>query len=86
MALRRVVARSGLPGMGLLLAGCALPGEKPPPVDYAACGAPRPEVCTMEYRPVCGLHEAGLKQTYSNACSACADLTVVAHTAGACAN
>lgn len=71
--------------MILLLAACALPGEIPSPAVATACVAPRPEVCTMEYRPVCGLLEAGSRRTYSNACSACADLEAVAHTAGACA-
>ena len=85
MGLRRVVARSGMPGFGLLLAGCALPGEVPPSTGATTCITPRPEVCTMEYRPVCGLLEAGVSRTYSNACSACADPGVVAHTAGACA-
>lgn len=85
MGPRHFAARSGVPGLVLLLAACALPGELPPPADATACVAPRPEVCTMEYRPVCGLHEAGSSRTYSNACSACADPGVVAHTAGTCA-
>lgn len=47
------------------------------------CEDPRPEVCTMDYRPVCGYAESGHK-TYSNACTACSDIAVVGYTDGEC--
>ena len=49
-----------------------------------ACADPRPQVCTLQYDPVCGLFGDGKNKTYSNACSACTDATVSAHRPGAC--
>ncbi|MBW1749103.1 MAG: hypothetical protein JRJ37_00080 [Deltaproteobacteria bacterium] len=48
------------------------------------CTAPRPEVCTQEYIPVCGKLGDGNQKTYSNACSACADSEVVNYQSGPC--
>jgi hypothetical protein len=49
-----------------------------------ACEEPRPQVCTMQYDPVCGLTGNNQYKTYSNACSACSDASVSAHSPGAC--
>jgi len=49
-----------------------------------ACEEPRPQLCTMQYDPVCGLTADNQYKTYSNACSACSDASVSAHTPGAC--
>ena len=49
-----------------------------------ACEEPRPQLCTMQYDPVCGLTADSQSKTYSNACSACSDTSVSAHTPGAC--
>ena len=49
------------------------------------CNAPRPELCTREYRPVCGLHRSEIEwKTYSNACSACSDSAVRGYRPEAC--
>jgi hypothetical protein len=48
------------------------------------CPASRPEVCTMEYLPVCAELFDGSVETYSNACTACADKDVNAYREGAC--
>lgn len=48
------------------------------------CEDPRPEVCTMDYRPVCGRLEDGSTQTYANGCGACADPEVVSWVENAC--
>jgi hypothetical protein len=69
----------------LLLAGCA--SGAPNGVDSnpeQVCTEPRPEVCTMEYKPVCARLEDGSQQTYSNGCGACADERVVAWRERAC--
>lgn len=48
------------------------------------CEEPRPEVCTLEYRPVCAQLRDGSRKTYSNGCSACADTNVESWIADAC--
>ena len=52
--------------------------------DLTACTDPRPEMCTMDYNPVCGMHADGSRKTYSNGCSACTNAAVVGWSAGAC--
>jgi tetratricopeptide (TPR) repeat protein len=48
------------------------------------CADPRPQACTRDYRPACGLLRDHSSRTYGNACSACADPEVVSQSAGAC--
>ena len=55
--------------------------------DITICTEPRPEVCTMDYTPVCGLRNVAGKEerkTYSNACSACSDPTVIGYKKDTC--
>jgi hypothetical protein len=55
--------------------------------DISMCTDPRPEVCTMDYTPVCGLRNVAGKEewkTYSNACSACSNPTVTGYKKDAC--
>ena len=40
------------------------------------CEEPRPQVCTMEYRPVCASLSDGSMKTYASGCSACGDTQV----------
>jgi hypothetical protein len=54
------------------------------PVAGGTCADPRPQMCTRDYRPACGLRRDNSRKTYSNACSACADADVVSQSAGAC--
>ena len=54
------------------------------PVAGGVCADPRPQMCTREYRPACGVQRGGSRKTYGNACSACADPDVVSQEAGAC--
>ena len=49
-----------------------------------ACEEPRPQLCTMQFDPVCGLTADNQYKTYSNACSACSDASVSGHSPGAC--
>lgn len=48
------------------------------------CPDTRPEVCTQQYDPVCASTGAGRRQTFSNACHACADRRVQAYRPGRC--
>ncbi|MDP1748106.1 MAG: hypothetical protein Q8L22_01510 [Reyranella sp.] len=54
------------------------------PVAGGLCADPRPQMCTRDYRPACGVRRDGSRKTYGNACSACADPDVVTQGAGAC--
>ncbi len=66
----------------LVIAGCETAPETPPLVTQ--CGVERPQVCTMEYDPVCAELVAGGRKTYSSPCNACADDAVSGYQRGAC--
>jgi len=48
------------------------------------CTDPRPQICTMDYRPVCAQLSDGTFKTYSNGCTGCSDPAVIEHREGAC--
>jgi hypothetical protein len=48
------------------------------------CKDPRPEMCTMQFDPVCAQTADGTKKTASNGCAACGDKSIVAYTRGKC--
>ncbi len=54
--------------------------------SFMLCEEPRPQVCTMQYEPVCALYTDGHRSTKSNACSACGDDRVVKIYVGECAS
>ena len=72
--------------------------EVPPPADFVVCperADSGPVACTMEYAPVCGAIDNGVRcvttpcesydwQTFSNACGACATPGVIGYRDGAC--
>ena len=69
----------------LLLTSCATPTGRTIPANAVQCTDPRPQVCTMDYTPVCASRdETAEMATYANACTACADITVIYHQPGAC--
>lgn len=66
-----------------------------PQVEYTQCQNPRPQMCTMDYNPVCAVKDIGIRcittpcdstalVTYANGCSACADERVLGYQDGAC--
>jgi hypothetical protein len=65
-----------------LLAACASSG--PSPNLTTQCTTPRPQVCTMEYAPVCGTQTGGGRADYSSACNACADDKATGYINGPC--
>ena len=81
------------------LAACSSSAPVQPPAemprDYVACGSPRPEICTREYRPVCAERDTGVRCvttpcpssewiTIGNACSACSEPKVMGYRPGPC--
>jgi hypothetical protein len=74
--------------------------EQPVEIEVAAqtvtkCTNPRPEMCTMDYRPVCATKDTGVRcvtepcdstemVTYSNGCSACSDPAVLSYVPDEC--
>jgi hypothetical protein len=51
---------------------------------WTICTEPRPQVCTMDYQPVCGRLKEGSLKTYSNGCMACSDPDVTVHADESC--
>lgn len=77
---------TGLAIACVLLAGCATRASNSAALaPEQVCMEPRPQMCTMQYDPVCARHGDGRLETFSNGCNACADVTVVAWRPGACA-
>ena len=71
--------------LALALGACATTGaDAPPAANATVCEDPRPQICTMDYRPVCGTRKDGSVKTYSNGCGACADANVVSWIENAC--
>lgn len=52
--------------------------------NITKCTSPRPQICTLDYKPVCGFENDGFHSTYSNACGACANSNVTSYTEGEC--
>lgn len=50
------------------------------------CKDPRPQMCTRDYRPVCGLISDSKVKTYSNGCSACGEAKVLSYTEDVCSD
>jgi len=80
------------------ITACASPNlsnESKTKPELIVCPEQRPQICTMDYRPVCATRDTGVRcvtapcpsteqKTYSNACSACADVKVFGHIADEC--
>jgi len=48
------------------------------------CSEPRPQICTKEFRPVCGVKQDGSSKTYGTGCMACSDKLVNSYKNGTC--
>jgi len=82
----------------MVMAACvAAPSSEGREVQPAQsqCQDPRPQLCTMDYQPVCGSRDKGRRcittpcnstelHNYANACAACADAAVYSHYPGVC--
>ena len=72
-----------------IVAGCSSPDRQPERGDQAlpplvTCVDPRPEVCTLEYAPVCAELIAGGRREYASGCNACSDSAVAGYRNGPC--
>ena len=45
----------------------------------------RSDMCTMEFLPVCGIRSNSSVETFSNACTACSDESIIWYNKGECA-
>ena len=59
-----------------------MPTVEAEPVE--ACTEPRPQVCTLEYAPVCARLNDGERQEFPNACAACARPEVTGYSVDVC--
>ena len=66
----------------ILFTGCMSPTKTTPLTTQ--CTDPRPQVCTMEYAPVCAVLESGARAEASSACNACADDKITGYVLGPC--
>ncbi|MEH6582707.1 MAG: hypothetical protein V7754_12280 [Halioglobus sp.] len=69
----------------LFVSGCGI-NQQPTPSMVTHCETPRPQVCTMEYVPVCAYPLAGGTKEYSSGCNACADEAIAVYIPGPCSN
>ncbi len=79
----------------VLLASCASNAPGQMPANAVQSSDPRPQICTMDYTPVCATRDTGIRcvttpcastetATYANGCGACADAAVFYHVPDAC--
>lgn len=70
--------------LGLTACASVPPDEAENMAAATVCEDPRPQVCTMDYRPVCGTLGDGSVKTHSNGCGACSDAKVTSWVEGEC--
>ena len=72
--------------ISLLLGACASgsPDKASAVAGVTVCEEPRPQVCTMDYTPVCATLQDGSVKTYPNGCGGCADVNVKSWVPDAC--
>jgi len=71
----------------VLTACVGVTGEQPIGAELNQGGPePRPQVCTLEYAPVCAfVGKHGARKEFASGCSACGDASVSAYIPGPCA-
>lgn len=82
-ARRLAVTLAFILGAGVCAQAQQAPPAKPP-AGLRTCAEPRPEICTKEFMPACGVRRDGTRMTYSNGCMACMDANVIGHLPGPC--
>lgn len=66
------------------ITGCTTVNTNKAANNIVVCETPRSQICTMDYRPVCGLITGKQTKTYSNGCVACSNPIVISYTEKAC--
>ena len=94
-----LIIKATITALGIvLLTACTSPATEltaKPNTASITCGDERPQMCTKEYRPVCGTKDTGVRcittpcpsveyKTYGNACTACADERVISYVTEIC--
>lgn len=91
----KLIADAGTIAFLLGLVACtSLPRQQLGP-EATTCSEPRPQICTMDYTPVCATRDNEIRcvttpcdsteaATYANACGACADNRVSSYQPGEC--
>ena len=84
--MKRSIILKGLIFTAILYLSACGATQQPPTmkIDSHQCPEVRPEMCTMDYNPVCGRSSDGSSRTYSNDCNACSDLKVISYSLGEC--
>jgi hypothetical protein len=84
--MKRSIILKGLIFTAILYLSACGTTQQPPTMkmDSHQCSEVRPEMCTMDYNPVCGNLPDGSFKTYSNGCNACSDLKVISYSLGEC--
>ncbi len=67
-----------------MLTICWADGVQTTAVEHNICPQQRPQLCTMDYQPVCAQTQDKTNKTYANGCNACAEQQVVSYSLGAC--
>jgi hypothetical protein len=70
--------------IAVLLGACATAAPPTSSTTLTQCSEPRPQVCTMEYDPVCASLIKGGTGEYPSGCNACADDAVSGYEKGQC--
>jgi hypothetical protein len=83
--IKQIMTRWFLMASFLFFSACS-PTHQTASIDMATLTCPevRPEMCTMDYDPVCGRLSDGSFKTFSNACNACTDQQVYSYYPGEC--
>ena len=80
----QMIYRAALIVVSLSLGACTTGADKSMADGVTMCEEPRSQACTRDYRPVCAALEEDSEKTYSNGCTACADVKVTAWVEGPC--
>jgi len=68
----------------LTVAGCASQDQSSGETAVVACPETRPQVCTLEYAPTCGIDADGQRLGFASPCNACATEGIVGYEPGSC--